>query len=192
MPTSVTFYEQELNIDHLIADVRLQYGDLTGDTFSDTIIRTAIVNAVKFLQTRWASKYQVFHEDIVIDPQPSNVTSGYVSANTADGVAEIPDNLVNGDIYRSPHIIFNQSSPPLIEQVDEQGIILAAVYLLRKVNISSSATQFVSWGTEDIRFSNLGNERTSSRLLTDDLDALNLYFRKKIARPQKQDFAILQ
>lgn len=187
MTTTAIFYEYPLNIDYLIVDVRLRFGDLTGSQYSDTIIRTSIVAAIKYLQTRWLSKYLVYTESIELTPQPLDISAGYKVVSTINGNAVLPDNLTDGTIFRNPSITFN-SIAPTIESIDEEVIILAAVYILRRAQVSSSATTFVSWSTEDIKYSNLGTERASAALLAADLAALNAYFGSRIGKPKKSLF----
>ncbi len=190
MTTTVTFYTEPTNMDYLMGDVRLQFGDITGDIYSDTIIRTATTSAVRYLQRSWNGKYQIFMEQGILDPQPSGVPSGYVRINSLFGQADIPLTTTIGSIFRDPYAEFTSTPPPLIESIDEQAIILAAAYLLRKAQISSSASDFVAWGTEDIRYNNLGAERGMSKLLSDDLAALNNYIRSKIAKPRRSNFPV--
>jgi hypothetical protein len=189
MPTTATFILEPTNVDYLIPDLRLVYGDLTGSTFSDTIMRTALVNGVKFLQRRWVSKYQVYTETILTDPQPAAI-AGYVYANTIDGQAYIPSGLAEGSVFRNPFVTFTQYSPPIIQSEDEVAIVLAAKLLLRRSQVASSASAFVSWKTEDISYSNLGSERSLTKLLESDQKELDDYFRSKIAKPQRSDFVV--
>lgn len=188
MATNVTFYTDPTNMDYLMGDVRLQFGDLTGDTFSDTIIRTAMISAIRFLQRKWDGKYQVYSADQLLDPQPSGVPAGYKRIRSLHGEMDIPTDINVGSIYRDAYSIFTAGNPPLIESVDEQAIILAAVYILRKAHLTSNASDFVAWGTEDIRYNNLGAERGLSKLLQADLDALNEYLRARIAKPIRSEF----
>lgn len=188
MTTSVTFYEDPLNIDDLMADVRVQFGDITGALFSDVIIRTSIVSAIRTLAPRWNSKYQIFNESQVVNPQPSNVPAGYVFANTVHGQGLIPNNLINGDIFRNPYIVFASPPPPIIEELDKSAIILQAKIILRVSQISSSSDAFISIGTEDIKYSNLAAERSLGKLLDVDQASLDALFRTKIARPQISAF----
>jgi len=188
--TAVTFYTEPTNIEYLMGDIRMQFGDLDGSIYSDTIIRTAGISAVRYLQRSWNGKYQIYMTGSIIDPQPAGVPAGYIRINSLYGVADIPDTAVEGTVFRDPYAQFSNYAPPLIESIDEQAIILAAAYLLRKAQISSSASDFVAWGTEDIRYNNLGAERGMSKLLSDDLEALNNYIRSKIAKPKRSDFPI--
>lgn len=190
MSTAVTFYTEPTNVDYLMGDVRMQFGDLDGSIFSDTIIRTATVSAVRYLQRSWNGKYQIYMEESLLDPQPDDVPAGYVRINSLYGVADIPVATTYGSVFRDPYAQFNNFAPPLVESIDEQAIILAAAYLLRKAQISSSASDFVAWGTEDIRYNNLGSERGMTKLLADDLKALNDYIQSKIARPKRTEFPV--
>lgn len=188
MSTLVEFYTEPTNLDYLMTDTRLQFGDLDGSQFSDTIVRTALVSAVKYLQRSWNGKYQVYNESMKLVPQPSDVPAGYIRISSLYGRADIPEDTVQGSIFRDPFAVFSAENPPLIESLDEQAIILAAVYLLRKAQVSSNVGDFLSWGTEDIRYNNLGVERGLNRLLQTDLEALNNYIRSKIAKPRRSDF----
>lgn len=190
MSTAVTFYTEPTNMDYLLGDVRMQFGDLDGSIFSDTIVRTSLVSAVRYLQRSWNGKYQIYMEEAQLNPQPADVPAGYIRINSLFGVADIPNTTTIGSIFRDPYATFNNFAPPLIESVDEQAIILAATYLLRKASISSSVTDFVAWGTEDIRYNNLGAERGMTKLLEQDLTALNDYIKSKIAKPRRSDFPV--
>lgn len=192
MTTTVTFNVEPTNLDHLMASVRLRYGDLTGAVYSDTVIRTALVNAVSFLQPRWQSKYQVYSDTLAVDPQPVTAPSGYVYANTYHGQAYIPAGLAEGSVFRNPFVTFTQESPPVLQSEDEEAIVLAAVYLLRSTQVSSSISSFVSWSTEDIRYSNAGGQRGLSDLLARDLLNLDTYFKRRLARPQVSTFPVAQ
>ena len=191
MSTIVTFNIEVTNLDYLIPGARIRFGDLTGSAYSDTTFRTALVNAVGFLQAKWQSKYQIYSDAIKVNPQPVTVPSGYILANTSHGQTYIPAGLSEGSVFRNPYIVFTQPSPPVLQSEDEEAIILAAVYLLRGVQTSSSLAGFVSWATEDIRYSNLGSQRGLSDLLDRDLSNLNEYFKKKIAKPQRSAFPIV-
>lgn len=190
MTTSVIFYEDPLNIDYLMHDVRIQFGDLTGDIFTDTIIRSAIVSAFRYLQNKWDGKYQIFSTDAIISPQPEDIRAGYIRIASLHGYADVPTTLVDGDIFRDPYIVFQSDATKLIESIDEQAVILAAVVILRRAQISSSAGEFLAWGTEDIRYNNLGAERSLTKLLEYDISTLNAYIQSRIAKPRRSNFPI--
>ena len=190
MTTTVTFYTEPLNVDFLMQELRMEFGDIDGSVYSDTTIRTALVNAVSALQRRWNHKYQVYRFILALDPQPVNVPTGYIAANTAMGISYIPSGLNEGDIFREPRVSFTQASPPIIESVDERAIVLQAVYILRKVQVSSNSIDLISWSTEDIRYSNTERGRSITKLLEQDKNALDDYFRKSIAKPKILNFPV--
>lgn len=188
--TIANFNIEPTNMDYMLGSLRMIYGDITATTHSDTILRTALVNGVKFLQRRWLSKYQVYVDTLLTDPQPDSVPTGYVYANTIDGQAYIPSGLAEGSVFRNPFVTFTQNSPPIIQSEDETAILLAAKLLLRRSQVSSSASSFVSWKTEDISYSNLGSERSLTKILESDQKELDDYFRSKIATPQRSEFPV--
>jgi len=190
MSTSVTFITSATNIDYLLAPTRIQFGDLDGSLFSDTIFRSSLVYAITYLQRSWDGKYQVYLAANQVSPQPSSVPAGYIRINSLHGIADIANTLQENSIFRDPYAEFDSDPPPILESVDEQALILAAVYLLRKIQISSSALDFTSWATEDIKYSNLGSERGLTKLLENDLLALNNYIKSKIAKPKMTTFPV--
>jgi len=173
-----------------MVDVRLQFGDILGDVFSDTIIRTALVSGVRLLQNKWNGKYQLYQEDMILNPQPSDVPAGYLRITSLFGRADIPENTVPGSVFRNPYGVFTAEPNHLLESNDEQGLVYAAVYILRKMQISSSAQEFIAWSTEDIKYSNLGIERSLGGILKDDIENLKSYLQSKIATPKRSDFPI--
>jgi hypothetical protein len=184
--TTVTFYEDELNIDYVIPHVRIQFGDYTGESFSDTIIRSTIIGAVKTLERRWNSKYQVYHSNLLTDPQPDSPPAGYVYAQTQNGDAYIPSGLSNGDVFRNPYIDFDvgNTTSAVFLPLDETAVILQTVYLLHKVGLTSSADDLVSWSTEDIRFTNLSKDRAKRALLEDARAELDNHFKQRLGTPK--------
>ena len=189
MTTTVTYYSNPINVDYLLPQVRLNYGDLDGSVFTDTTIRTGLVNGVRYLQKKWASKYQIYESNLMVNPQPPSVPAGYILANTVDGQAYIPSGLISGDVFRNPYLSFASPNPVLMSE-DETPIVLSATYLLRKARASSSSEELVSWSTEDIRFTNLSKERSIRQLLEADAKALDDYFRKKLAAPIRVEYPL--
>jgi len=183
MSTAVTFPVDPTNLDYLMPDVRFQFGDLDGTIFSDQIIRMALISAVRFLQRIWNGKYQLYLASNKLNPQPSGVPSGFVRILSLHGLADVSATLTENSIFRDPYVSFTDNST-LIESVDEQALILCAVYLLRKVQITSNVSSFISWSTEDIKFSNLGSQRGLSATLAEDLANLNAYIKSKMAKPR--------
>jgi hypothetical protein len=170
------------NVDYLIDSVRLRLGDFDGTAYSETIVRTAIVSAVKFLQKRWRSKYQV----VTSGTYTGNSTSapaGYAEAYTVDGIGYIPENLNVNDVYRNPFIVFTQELPPVVEQNDEDAVVLATAYIVHLAKLTNSSSAFVSWSTEDIRFTNTTAANTMRNVLETLQLELNTLFATRIAQP---------
>src|SRR5687767_9568996 len=108
--TVVQFYTEPSNIDYLMSDVRFRFGDLTGDVYSDTIIRTALISAIRFLQNKFDGKYQIYTSAAKLNPQPSDVASGYIRINSLHGYADLINTYIDGDIFRDPYITFSAAS----------------------------------------------------------------------------------
>src|SRR5258706_1518043 len=103
------FIVYPLNIDYLIDDVRLHIGDIDDDgsktAFSNSVIRTALINGVKGLQRRWDNRYLVYNERLLVtNPQDLGYTipSGYVLGRLPQGYGTMPDGLRENDIFRNP------------------------------------------------------------------------------------------
>lgn len=186
--TVVVFQNSPTNLDYLMTDVRINFGDIDGSVFSDVIIRTALVSAVRLLQSKWNGKYQIYAEDMIITPQPDDVPAGYIRIASLHGRADIPEDTVVGSVFRNPYGTFTAEDNHLFESTDEQGLIFAAVYILRKMQVSSTAQEFIAWSTEDIKYSNLGIERSLGGILKDDIENLKSYLRSKIATPKRSEF----
>jgi hypothetical protein len=170
------------NIDYLIDSVRLRLGDFEGTAYSDTLVRTAIVSAVKFLQKRWRSKYQILVSGSYTGNN-SSAPSGYAEANTIDGIGYIPIGLNVNDAYRNPFVVFSQEQPPVIEQNDEDAVVLATAYIIHLAKLTNSSSTFVSWSTEDIRFTNTTAANTMRNVLETLQTELNTLFATRIAQP---------
>jgi hypothetical protein len=170
------------NIDYMIDQVRLRLGDFDGTVYSDTLVRTALVSAIKYLQKRWRSKYQVVTSGTYTGNNEL-APSGFAQANTIDGMAYIPDGLVNNDVFRNPYITFNSTQPPVIEQNDEDAIVLATAYIVHLAKLTNSSSTFVSWSTEDIRYTNTTAANTMRAVLETLQTELNTVFATRIAQP---------
>lgn len=170
------------NIDYMIDQVRLRLGDFDGTIYSDTLIRTALISGIKYLQKRWRSKYQVVTSGTYTGDN-SAAPSGFAQASTVDGIAYIPFGLSNNDVYRNPFVTFNQDPPPVIEQNDEDAIVLATAYIVHLAKLTNSSSAFVSWSTEDIRFTNTTAANTMRAVLETLQTELNTVFATRIAQP---------
>ena len=169
------------NMDYFIDAVRLRLGDFDGTAYSDALIRTAIVSAVKFLQKQWRSKYQVIASGTYVVGEQA--PSGYAYASTVNGYAFIPSGLNVNDVFRNPYIDFQQPAPPLVEQNDEDAIVIATAYIVHLAKLTNSSATFVSWGTEDIRFTNSASANTMKTVLETLQSELNTIFTTRIAQP---------
>jgi hypothetical protein len=170
------------NVDYLVDSVRLRLGDFEGTVYSQTLIRTAIISAIKFLQKRWKSKYQVVSSGTYTGDN-TNAPSGYAQASTVDGIAYIPLGLNLNDAYRNPFVTFTQDRPPVVEQNDEDAIVLATAYIVHLAKLTNSSSTFVSWSTEDIRFTNTTAANTMRAVLETLQTELNTLFATRIAQP---------
>jgi hypothetical protein len=170
------------NVDYLIDSVRLRLGDFDGTAYSDTLIRTAIVSAIKFLQKRWRSKYQIVTSGTYTGNN-SGAPAGYAEASTIDGLGYIPSGLNVNDAFRNPYIVFSQGLPPVIEQNDEDAVVLATAYIVHLAKLTNSSSSFVSWSTEDIRFTNTTAANTMRNVLETLQLELNTLFATRIAQP---------
>jgi hypothetical protein len=173
------------NVDYLIESVKLRLGDFDGTAYSDPLVRTGLINGVKFLQKRWRSKYQVFSSGLVSPEQPSDALSqGLVWCSTVNGYAFLDSGLVENDVFRNPFLEFQQPSPPIIEQDDEDAIVLSAMYLIHLAKLTSSAATFVSWSTEDLRYTNSESSKSMKVVLETILTELNVLFKTRVAMPK--------
>src|SRR5690606_36825475 len=96
-----------------------------------------------------------------------------------------------GSVFRNPFMQFEQPAPPTIQSTDEGIIVLAATAILLQSQYTSSAASFVSWSTEDIRYSNLGSQRGLSELLSRALNDIDFSYRAGIGNAQIGYFAPL-
>lgn len=185
----MAFIVDETNVDYLIGDVRLRYGDFVEPyRYSDTIVRTAVVNAVKYLQRKWYDRYQVVIDGTIIEPQPAGVPAGYVYAATAAGYQNIPSGLGVGDVYRNPATTFVSAPPPIVEQDDEAPIVIAACIALRTAQLTSSADSFQSWSTADMSYTNSAGSKVLTSLLEQDLAALESFFKTRLSGAKRDSF----
>lgn len=173
------------NLDYLIESVRIRLGDYDGTAYSDALIRTSLVNSVKFLQKRWRSKYQILASGMVADLQPSGyLEQGLVWVSTTNGYSFISVSFSENDVFRNPFLEFLQPEPPVIEQNDEDAIVLAAAYLVHLGKLTSSSSTFVSWSTEDIKYTNSESSKSMKVVLDALLAELNVLFKTRIAQPR--------
>lgn len=177
------------NIDYMIDDVRLQIGDVDKEKFSDSLVRAALIGAIKMLQRRWKNRYLVFTTSFVVSPVPDGVTvdPGYIYVALPDGYAIIASGYSENDVIRSPYHTFVDPGTMPISQEDEWAIVLAASIILRTSYITSSADSFQSWSDGEFAFSNISSSKLLEGRLLADIAALDLYFKKRLARPIRSE-----
>jgi len=164
--------------------VRIRLGDYDGTLYSDALLRTSLVASVKFLQKRWKSKYQIVNSNTYIgNIGEETPPAGMAAASTIEGVGYIPAGLNVNDAFRNPFITFTQSYPPVLEQNDEDAIVLATAYMVHLAKLTSTSSTFVSWSTEDIRFTNTAASASMKVVLETLLQELNVLFATRIATP---------
>lgn len=173
------------NLDYLIEPVRMRLGDFSGTSYSDSLVRTSLVNAIKFLQKRWRSKYQIVGSGTIAATQPSGAAeANQIWVSTSNGYAFIDAGFELNDVFRNPFLQFEQPSPPVIEQNDEDAIVLTATYLIHLAKITSSSATFVSWSTEDLRYTNSESSKAMKVVLDALLEEINYQFKTRIAVPK--------
>lgn len=213
------FVVYPINIDYLINDVRLQLGDLDGTKFSDSIIRTGLLNGVTSLQRRWKHGYIRYASSMYIDPLPSGyctqdyyttysgmydldhytiIPSGYILVALSQGYRIIPGNLNDNDIFRDPDFVgfSSENQNPLMEgykpicQEDEYPIVLAAAVLISRANVTSSASSLQSWSDGmGLSFSNLSTGNVITAMHKSLEDELDKYFKQRLASAKRDSFA---
>jgi hypothetical protein len=174
------------NVDYLIQDIRLRIGDLDATRLSDSIVRTAIISAVKSLQRRWGSRYLVFDPSALTPDVPA--PSGYVSAFVLGSVQSIPSGLAANDVFRNPVVEFSHGNVPVISQEDEYAVVLAASIILRKSQLTSSAETFQIWSDGQYSFSNASKANALSGLTAGDEAELERLFKARLAGAVRGSF----
>lgn len=183
------FVVYPINIDYLIEDVRFRIGDVDSVRFSDSLIRSALINGIRFLQSKWQRRYQLYRTTMFVEPQPSDVPAGYVYVALPDGYNYIPSGLVENDVFRNPFSTFIDTSSSIIVQQDEYPIILSALLFLRESALSISQQTFVNWSDGEYSYSNVASSKIMQGLSGDTLSELNAYFKARRAGVLRDDFA---
>lgn len=177
------------NVDYLIQGVRLHVGDLDEDRYSDSIIRSSLIYAVKQLQRRWSNRYLVYASGMAVSPQPSDVPPGYIQVNLPDGAGNIPVGYAVNDVFRNPFQTFEDPGTG-ISQEDEYPIVLVAAMILMKSVYTSSIQTFQNWSDGEFSFSNVASARAYQSTLNTLAEELDAYFKKRLASPLRDSFAV--
>lgn len=167
------------NVDYLLSDIRLRVGDLDKLIFSDDIVRTALITGIKFLQSKWQGRYQVYSNTMFVTPQPDTTPINYIYVALPGGYNIIPSGLFENDVFRNPLVIFNDPSTSIISQPDEYPVTLAALLFLRESLLSSSQQTFLNWTDGKYTYSNVASSKIMQGLSGDTLAELTAYFKTK-------------
>ena len=169
------------NLSYLTPAVRVYIGDLDSTAYSDVVIYTALVSAVKFLQQKWGNRYLIYTSGMLVNG---------TTVNTPDGTCTLDSVPNENNAFRNCAVTFTSVAPPIIDQTDETPIILATSILLRRVKITSNVNTFSSWSTPDLSFSNISNGKLLLDMLRADEAFLDAYFKKKLGRSQKSGWPL--
>lgn len=165
------------DLDYLIGSLRAHLGDVQSPyTFSDELLRRALVDAVKALSFRWQSRYTISATGTIgaLNYTASGLDYNYYS---------ISRNTVK--------YIFIDSEPPVIQIGDELPIILQASIIIKSGNLylGSAAGRFGSWRDDELSYSNIASVTSYRTSLEDDkakLDEVLPPRTGKLARPSRQ------
>ncbi len=90
---------------------------------------------------------------------------------------------VDGVVYRGP-VVFQFSSPPVIQTKDYRPIVLMASILIKTGNKNVNSGTTASWKDDEVSYSNIEAAKQRDSTLNDDIKELeNLLPSKKLARP---------
>lgn len=187
------------NVDYLIPAVRLHIGDIEGKTFSNSVIRTALVAGVSFLARRWNARYVVVqsglyatigvrhqhgvyysHElDGTIIPNQI-LASGFGYFRFPQGYAAAPL-LEENNVLRNPFVVPTDIHDPVILYQDEYAIILAAALLLLRTYLTSNVEHLVSWSDGEFSYSGIQANKTMKELLDSTHNLLENYFKGNLS-----------
>jgi hypothetical protein len=140
---------QETDLDFLIWSVRRKVGDLTEPyTYSDELIRSYLVEALRVLGGRWRNRY-----------------------------------LIDGDyvVTRNTSITtFTITSPPVIEQQDQEIIALQAAIMIKSNAVYDSSWDVASWKDNEIAYSNIQGGKIRDLSLDRDIALLEALLDKNL------------
>lgn len=185
------------NADYVIPSVRLHVGDYDGDRFSNSVIRSAIINGITYLSRRWNARYLVvesgwytpsglrmqhgfyYQEEIDENVVPTTIIpSGFAVGRFPQGFAVVPL-LEPNNVVRNPFVL--QESELLFDPADEYAIVLAASMLLLRAYLTSSSDKFISWSDGEFSYSGIQANKTLRDLLVDTTNALEEHFKGRLA-----------
>lgn len=187
------------NVDYLIPNVRLHIGDIEGKRFSNSLIRTALINGVSFLARRWDSRYVVAYSGLYAASGIRYQHGAYYTEEINEGTVvlkvipsgyglflfpqgyEIAPIVPENNILRNPHVISTDVTDPVILTEDEYAIVLAASLLLLRAYLTSNSESLVSWSDGEFSYSGIQANKTLRELLDTTHNLLENYFKGNLA-----------
>lgn len=169
----------QTNLDRYLDSVRLYLGDQAEPyQHSDPLLLTALVEAVRFLASRWQSRYLIYSPTMLVSDDGTTKI-----VQTPFGNCSVPSSIQENDMFPN---CYAQKTAGFMELADEAALILAASYLLRRAKLQS--TSISNWTTPDLSFSNVESSRSVRDMLNADIAMLDLLFRKKLGSIQWSPF----
>jgi hypothetical protein len=149
------------DLDYLLPALRVHMWDTTEPyTYSDDMLKRALLIGIKSLMPRWNSRY----------------------IPSYDAGAD------NWDVSRSTTDRFKHAAPPVIMYMDERPIVLAAAVAINGGLIYQVASNAVSWKDEEVSFSNITGAKLTEASVIRDIEELSRQVpdrRKRLAVPTK-------
>lgn len=167
----------ESGFDYLIGPLRAHLGDVSSPfTFSDGLLRRALVDAVKALTKRWQSRYTVSCSGTLV---------------TELGVPFIMSGIDYSTWYaiRADGWLFPVAEPPTILIEDERPIILQASINMKRGILQKNALGFGTWRDDELSLSSVEGSQSLKASIKMDEDELTDMLPprgKKLAHPRKQ------
>lgn len=94
------------------------------------------------------------------------------------------------NVYRNPNIIFNQTSPPVIQSEDVRPIILMAALITRSGDLENFSWNVGAWRDAEISYSNIEASRRKDRLVERDWNELTSILKppqKRLSKSNKSN-----
>ncbi len=92
--------------------------------------------------------------------------------------------VVNDDVVRNTEDFTFENATPYIENEDELGVLLAAIFILRMVPFTGSNAFVGSWKTPDLELSTVQGNKSNLALYQQAWAALQEYLKARLGRSQ--------
>lgn len=89
-------------------------------------------------------------------------------------------------VSRNTTVVFEISSPPVIQYSDERAFILQASIIIKSGNLTNSANNYGSWKDDEISYSNIAAASTARGSLETDMMELDEWLRRRLFGTSKQ------